>query len=326
MPRKITLCVVGCGSVAEEHIRAFRAIRSARIAAVVSRNEERAERARRLASAEARFASLGDALAWDGFEVCVLCTPNHTHYEMSKAILRSGRHLLLEKPMALALRQSRHLVRLAVERDLALMVAQTMRFQPAFLKARQAIRQGRVGRVLLVSGRWMEDRRIARNWRGKPIDMSRANRESLIFHHGCHTVDIVRWLLDADVTSVSAASSTAKNGIVFDSDLAILMKMADGVAVSLVHSFSAGIADRSMVITGEKETLRIDGGCRVRLGDELLLDHDFDREFARGVLNQDRAFVRALQTGEAPPASGADVCETMAVLEKIRRQTGAAAH
>ena len=321
MSRQLTICVVGCGSIADDHIAVLARMPSARVTAVVSRNARRAERARRAAGAGRRFSSLDDALTRGDFQACVLCTPNYTHYDLSKAILRAGRHLLLEKPMALQLRRSRQLVRLASERELVLMVAQTLRFMPAFVKARQLIASGRLGRVLMISDRWMLSRRAARNWRGRAIDISHSRKDSLIFHHGSHTVDLARALTGAEVANVSAASATATKAITDDSDLAIVMTMSDGTVVCLAHSFSATVPDRSTIITGEKNTLRIDESRRLQLGGNVLIDETFDAAFAEGVYRQDRAFVRAARSGEEPPACGADVCRTMEVLEKIRRQT-----
>ena len=320
MSKQVTLCIVGCGSAATEHIRAVSELSGARITSVVSRNSGRAGSARRLARADRQSSSLKEALAGGGFDACILCTPNHTHYEMSKTILQAGRHLLLEKPMTLHLRQSRALVRMAESRGLTLMVAHTRRFMPAFVKARQLIRAGRLGRVLLVSDRWMEHRPVARNWKGRRIDMSRASRDSLIFHHGAHTVDVFRWMLGSEITKVSAASATGADAIVDDSDLAVLLRMTGGAVVSIVHSFSAAIGDRSTVITGEKGTLRIENDVRLTLGRRALVDGSFDDAYAAGVLGQDRAFLRAVRTGQEPPASGRDVCRTMEVLERIRRQ------
>jgi len=321
VPRQLSICVVGCGSIADDHIAALAKIPSARVTAVVSRNARRAERARKAANAERRFSSLDDALACGDFQACVLCTPNHTHYDLSKAVLRAGRHLLLEKPLALELRHSRHLVQLAADKKLTLMVAQTLRFMPAFEKARRLIANGRLGRVLMISDRWMFDRKLARNWRGRPIDMSRSNRDSVIFHHGAHTADLARMLTGAEIARVFAASATAAKAVADDSDLAVLMTMSNGVVVSLVHSFSATAPDRSTVITGERNTLRIDESRRLQLGGRVVIDEPFDAAFTKGVYEQDRAFVRAVLRRGQPPASGADVLRTMKALAKIQQLT-----
>jgi len=256
-----------------------------------------------------------DTVLKDGaVEAVVLCTPTHTHYEFARAALQSGKHLLLEKPMATSFQRSKTLVDMARRRGLCLMVAQTQRFMPAYAACKRRIAQGRIGRLLLVTGRWMEDRRTPRNWKGKRSEMSRKLGDSLIYHHGSHTVDFVLWALGGEVSKVYAASATARIATLSDSDCSILFRMGSGCVVSLTHSFTSRVRDQSMIIVGERGTLRVVEHVRLEENGRTIVEGLFDEHLAAGIRAQDREFIRAIRRHSRPPASGEEVLKSMALL------------
>ena len=111
--KSLRLAVVGCGSIGMEHIRALNALPSAEVYAVVSRNRRRRASAARLAGATRAEKTLGNILDDDEVAAVVLCTPTHTHYDLGREVLRSGKHLLLEKPMTRSFRRGKLLVEMA---------------------------------------------------------------------------------------------------------------------------------------------------------------------------------------------------------------------
>lgn len=318
--KKIRLAILGCGSIALEHINALKRIRGAEVYAVASRDKLRRERAAKLAGAQRAERGCCEVLKDNRVDAVVLCTPTHTHYQFSRKIIRAGKHLLLEKPMTVSLRESRQLVQMAGRRGLCLMAAQTQRFLPAYARCRQRIREGRIGRPLLWTARWMEDRRTPKNWKGKPIDMSRDLGDSLIYHHGAHTVDFALWTLDDAVQSICTAATTAEIATANDSDFSILLRMRSGCVVSLTHSFTSRVKDSSVIIVGEKGTLRIVEHRRLEENGRTLVDGSFDQHLAEGIRKQDAEFIRSIRKGVPSVASGEEVLKSMAVLAEAVRQ------
>ena len=317
--KKIRLAVVGCGSIGVEHIRALKTVPAAEIYAVASRDRRRRANAERLAGAKRAEADYRRLLRDEKLAGVVLCTPTHTHYEFSREVLRAGKHLLLEKPMTGSFRKSKSLVEMAGRRGLCLMVAQTQRFIPAYALCQRRIAQGRIGRPLLVTGRWMEERRTPRNWQGKMTEMAQQVGDSLIYHHGSHTVDFVLWALGAEPEKVYAASVTANAAIVRDSDFSILFRTRSGCVVSLSHSFSSGVQDQSLIIVGERATLRVTEHTRLEENGRTLVEGTFDEQLAKGIRAQDAEFVREIRQGSQPLASGQEVLRSMAVLAEASR-------
>ena len=77
-----------------------------------------------------------------------ICTPNDTHYEIYKAALEAGKHIYIEKPLALNLDQAQEMHKMAEGTDRIIQVAFNYRFIPAVMKAKQLIKEGFLGEVI----------------------------------------------------------------------------------------------------------------------------------------------------------------------------------
>src|SRR5690606_13121734 len=106
-----------------------------------------AEGAERLAVPARGFA---EVLADPGIDGVSLASPASLHFEQAKAALEAGKHVFVEKPLALDLDQAEALVRTAEERGLCLMVGHLLQYHPAYEKLRALVREGALGRLLYV--------------------------------------------------------------------------------------------------------------------------------------------------------------------------------
>ena len=96
----------------------------------------------------ARFTDHRAALASGRFRAAVVVVPNHLHFPIARDVLEAGAHCLLEKPFAETMEQAEGLVELAAARGLALVIGQNYRFKPQFRAAAEALRSGRLGRLI----------------------------------------------------------------------------------------------------------------------------------------------------------------------------------
>jgi predicted dehydrogenase len=112
----------------------------------------------RLAGMEARFPRtrltqhLHDVLEDDGVEAVVVATPVPTHAELARQVLDAGKHVFVEKPMALAATEAEELVELAAERERVLMPGHLLLYHPGVAKLKELVDSGDLGRVLYVYG------------------------------------------------------------------------------------------------------------------------------------------------------------------------------
>ncbi|MBU4285472.1 MAG: Gfo/Idh/MocA family oxidoreductase, partial [Verrucomicrobia bacterium] len=128
--KTVSIAIVGLGSIAEYHLRAFRKTEGCRLHAVMSRKRETVERVVKDYDVEQGYVRWEDVLTDADVEAVVLCTPNDTHYAMTVQALNAGKHVLVEKPLAGNVQEAEDLCRLAERCGRRLMVAMTARFTP----------------------------------------------------------------------------------------------------------------------------------------------------------------------------------------------------
>ena len=105
---KFGVGIIGCGWVAGEHIKAFQKDGRSEVRALVSRNRANAERYRKQYDLQCTIET--DAavmLQQENVDIVVVCTPNDTHAEYVVAAAQAGKHILIEKPVALTLEELR---------------------------------------------------------------------------------------------------------------------------------------------------------------------------------------------------------------------------
>ncbi len=195
------LAVIGGGIWAGHHLRATRELElggRARLVAACTRTPES------LARVVGEFGIDGtndyrDLLSRDDVDAVSIVTPDHLHREMALAAIAAGKHVLVEKPMDLSVEGCDAMVAAARERGVVLFVDFHKRYDRVFQRARQSLRAGELGAVQYGYA-YMEDTIVVpRDW-----FPSWAAHTTPFWFIGVHQVDLLRWLLGAEVTQVFA--------------------------------------------------------------------------------------------------------------------------
>jgi len=152
--------VIGLGFMGSTHLQALAKVQAAQVVAVVSRNEKRLSGdlsdiggnlaipgARMDFSGYRKYRSVEEALADDNIDVVDICVPTHLHEEITIAALKQGKHVLVEKPMALDGPAADRMAEEAEKSKRVLMVAQVLRFFPEYTGLSDLVRSGRFGNV-----------------------------------------------------------------------------------------------------------------------------------------------------------------------------------
>jgi predicted dehydrogenase len=138
-------------------------------------------------------------------EAVAILTPPATHFELARMALRSGKHVLVEKPLALEEAHAEELVQLAHRTGLTAAVGFHLRNHRLVQRARAMLRAQRIGRVRIAHALWcarMRPSLTAKSWRDNP-----AEGGTLLDDVGIHHVDLLRYLLEAEVRDVRATVS-----------------------------------------------------------------------------------------------------------------------
>lgn len=191
----------GAGWVADGHLAGYLAQPECRIVAIGSRRLESARSlAERFKLDCPLYTEYSAFLAQPGLDIVSVCTPHHLHPSNTIEAARAGKHIFVEKPIALTLADlyaMRDAVRWAGVRTA---VGFVVRWTPLAARLRQMIADGALGKVFLVDLDYWHSRRRPETYR------RRATGGSALLLGGCHAIDAARFLTGADPIEVTARS------------------------------------------------------------------------------------------------------------------------
>jgi predicted dehydrogenase len=294
--------VIGTGFAASMHLAALSKLPDVRLAGVADLDRARARDAARGVDGARWTTDVDELLRWPDVDGCIVCTPNDTHVEIGLRIAGAGKHLLMEKPLAITLEGADTLVQAFGERGLTLMGAHTHRFYPYGRAIKDAIESGDVGRPVYVRlamlGGW-----IWPDWRAWVLDPRRSGGH--VLHNGIHLLDLVTWWIGdvPEAIYVQGRKETSAN-LAIDDYLSMMVRYRGG-ATAVGEMSRANrprtFAYRDVFVQGTRGALRLpwdaEAGLAFLEGGTSLLPGNgqigFDREVA--------AWAAAIR-GEARPA------------------------
>jgi len=199
--------VIGIGFVGRAHVEALRRL-NIPIVGLLGSSSERTEQACRHLGVPRAYCSLAELASDSALDVVHVCTPNHLHFEQAVAVLRAGKHVMCEKPLAMNVREAAGLVELAQSQQRVGAVAYNLRYYPLCQEAKVLIDQGAIGEPNLVHGGFLQD------WLFYPTDWNWRLQPELggdlraVADIGTHWLDLVTWLAGQSVREVCADLAT----------------------------------------------------------------------------------------------------------------------
>jgi myo-inositol 2-dehydrogenase/D-chiro-inositol 1-dehydrogenase/scyllo-inositol 2-dehydrogenase (NAD+) len=315
-PAPVRLALIGAGRAGRVHANSLaRHVAGAELAAVVDDVAQTAAKAREDFGIKRAFASVDDALDWGRFDAVVITTPTFTHRDFAVAAASAGKHVFLEKPMALTLAECDAIIEAAKAADVMLQIGFMRRFDPEFRAAHERIQAGEIGRPMLIKS--------LTHGPGLPPPWARDLKLSngMLAEVNSHDWDTVRWLMGSDPARVSVETANFKGPSrgVDDPDF------YDTVLVSLRFESGAlgsisGICpcdygyDARVEIVGEKGIMQI-GELK---GQAVVVCSDRERglvtpiyrtwpeRFAWAYIREMEHFLSCIRSGEKPEPSGLD--------------------
>jgi predicted dehydrogenase len=222
---------VGFGSFGRSWAGIVRAAAGVGLAAVVeplSEARARAERELDLAATDC-LASLDEALARDDWNAALVVSPPETHRAIAERVLRAGRHVLVEKPLATTLEDARALVAAASESDRVLMVSQNYRFRRPARAVQALVASGTIGELLAVR---VGCRRDTRQLFGEG-NFRYTMRHPYVVDMSIHHADLLRAVTGRNVLSLLARSWRVPDSpYVHDPAVVAVMDLEGGATVT----------------------------------------------------------------------------------------------
>jgi predicted dehydrogenase len=232
--KKISWGVIGAGGIADRRtLPGMMAARNVSLAAVMELEPGLAEHLRKKYNAARAYVSAADLLDDPEVEAVYIASPVAAHYRQALAAAQAGKHILIEKPVALSVDEGKELVSICAERKLQFSVGFMMRFHPCHRKLRELVAAGGLGTIVSLRAQlscWYPDMPGA--WRQDPV----RSGGGALMDMGIHCVDLVQYITGSRVVRVAAFIGTKTFSYAVDDSALVMLELENG-ALAHVEAF-----------------------------------------------------------------------------------------
>ncbi len=256
----LKFALVGCGRIAKRHsdLLGHREIEGAQLVGVCDLDESRAKAIGDKFDVP-YFTDMHEMMKQLNVDVISVLTDSGSHANVVVDLAQYGKHIVVEKPIALTLDDVDRMITTCDRHGIKLFVVQQNRFNVPVLKLREALEAGRFGKLVMgtVRVRWCRTQEYydQDKWRG-----TWARDGGVISNQAIHHVDLLSWMM-GDVESVFAKSSTALVDIETEDTAAVVVRFRNG-ALGIIEATTATRPtdlEGSISVLGEKGTVEIGG-------------------------------------------------------------------
>ena len=298
--KNLRFALIGCGALSRHHAASIAQIDGADFVAWADVSPEAAAAHLREFGGEYSTTDVQHIWSDDSIDAVYICTRHDSHASLAIEAAQAGKHILIEKPLALKVEDCERMAAIVEETGVFMMPAFKMRYYPLIQQARDFIPHPQVLVGQMMDARWADEM-----WAQDPIQGG-ANVAS----QGCHTSDILRFLSGSEPKTLWAAGGAMSHpGHPCIDQCVASIQFQNGAVASWIQGDAAPGAFTS------KFFFEIFGqGKSVQLYDRLKKATFFDgekswpeeRDDEEGFLLENREFVSALQENRAPAISAHD--------------------
>jgi predicted dehydrogenase len=196
----VRVAIVGCGRISDLHALGYRGWEDARLVAVCDTNRKRARDKAKAWGVDRVYGDYAQLLADPDIDLVELLVPHHLHADMAVAACQAGRHVSVQKPMALTAAEADQMIAAAQQAGVILRVFENFRFYPPHVRAKEMIDAGEIGEPHMIRLHYNSGTRetswdvplTAWLWR---FDEDKCGGGPLVFDHGYHLFSLARYLM-----------------------------------------------------------------------------------------------------------------------------------
>jgi 2-hydroxy-4-carboxymuconate semialdehyde hemiacetal dehydrogenase len=306
------ICVAGQGAFGQKHLDALRRIPDVEVTSLVGGNQDATAEVAKKYGIPHHTGDLVEGIK--RADAVILTTPTQMHFRQGEQVMRAGKHVLIEIPVADSVADSERLVAIAKETGVTAMAGHVRRFNPSHQWVHNKITKGEL-KVLQMDVQTYFFRRTNMNAAGKP----RSWTDHLLWHHAAHTVDLFQYQAGETVSDCYAVQGPIHPQLGIAMDMGIVMKTPSGAICNLSLSFNSDgpigsffryICDNGTynayyddLVDGKKNPI-----------DLTKVDVSMD-----GIELEDREFIAAIKAKREPNSSLAQVLPAMKVLGRLEQ-------
>jgi len=232
----IRLGIVGCGRVAEErHLPSLLRLPGIRVVATADLDAARSGRLADRLGAPVRLSDYLALVERRDVDAVAILTPTQSHAEIALAALEAGKHVLVEKPLALTLADCDRLIEAAARSTSKVVVGFNLRWHLLVRRAREFLSSGALGRIKAIRSAYTHDRtgEQAPDWHRK-LELG----GGVSFNEGVHHFDLWRYFTRSEVEQVFSYGVPSEH--YEDETNAIAARLSDGALATAILSFKTG--------------------------------------------------------------------------------------
>jgi predicted dehydrogenase len=327
MPEPTHIGLIGYGYWGPNLARNFHQLPDSQLIAVADTDTKRLDEPTRLYHARTP-ADYRDLLADPTLDAIAISTPARTHFEIARDTLAHGKHVLVEKPLAMSSAEARELIALAEQQQRVLMVGHTFEYNPAVWKIRELVESRAIGDVYYIYA--------------NRVNLGRVQRDiNALWSIAPHDISILLYVLDTMPLEVGARGATylSKNieDVVF-----VTLTFPNKVLAHVHASWLDPSKVRQMTIVGSEKMIvydDVDAEAKLRIydkgvyrrgadyGEFQLKIHSGDIfipkiDLSEPLRNECAHFVECVRAGKCPRTDGENGWRVVRVLEVAQESLG----
>lgn len=330
MNKKINFAIIGCGRIAQRH--AEHIANNGQLKAVCDSVYFKAQQLAEKYNAKA-YDNIDALLEKEAdIDVIAICSPNGLHAEHAIKALQSGCHVLCEKPMAISVHDCGRMIIAAEKANKRLFAIKQNRFNPPVEAIKQAIDEGRLGKIYSVqlSCFWNRNEDYYKNsWKGtKNMD------GGTLYTQFSHFIDLLYWLIGDVKKAVAFVGNFAHQSIIeFEDTGAVAIEFYNGAIGTInytVNSFQKNM-EGSLTIFAEKGTVKIGGQYLNELEYQNIQDYKIENlpagnkpnnygNYVGSMSNHDKVYenlIDVLNNGASISTNAFEGLKTIEIIDKI---------
>jgi predicted dehydrogenase len=295
--------VIGVGVMGSNHARVLAELPGVKLVGVADPDRKRGDQvARALGCASFRDA---EDLMGRGVDAVTIAAPTHLHRDIAIGCAARGIHVMVEKPIASTVEESRAIVAAARRAGVTLMIGHVERFNPAVQSIKRAIKDQDILSIAIT--------------RVGPFP-PRMSNVGVVIDLAVHDIDLIRWFTDSEIVEIQPQTSSA---VAEREDIALLQfRTASGVLAHIntnwLTPFKARtihIATRDKYLIGDLLTLQVTECFGFQPDGSYSMRH-LSVGYAEPLRSELVAFVSAIRSGETPAVTGEEAVASLEIATR----------
>jgi UDP-2-acetamido-3-amino-2,3-dideoxy-glucuronate N-acetyltransferase len=315
----MSVAVIGTGYWGKNLVRNYYELGALKL--ICDKNEETVAALQEKCPGTEACLSMDDAIVRSDIDGIVIATPAETHYELALNALKAGKHVYVEKPLVLSVDEAHELITLADQRKKVLMVGHLLHYHPVFIRLKQLVHEGELGRINYIYSNRLNLGKIRRE-------------ENILWSFAPHDISMILSLADEEPESVCSIGANYLHREIADVTTTHL-KFSSGLRAHIFVSWLHPIKEQKLVVVGDRKMAvfndtepwpdklllyphRINWEKNIPIPDKAEAEH-VDFQPTEPLKEECRTFLQCCRTGEKPATDGREGLGVLKVLNASQR-------